>query len=160
MLACIVHVDKYPVHGITITYMYFWHTITTTCVSKYIIYNLFAGVDLVKPSTIYYNTNELLKGLPGAGKDETSLRQKGLSKRDSSGSEERYTPATPSAPAPTVRPKPPQRSFSVVSPPPDSASLDLIESARVAVLEDRIKVRLLTMCAPGGCYCCFNYGIF
>ena len=101
---------------------------------------------MVKPSTIYYNTNEALKGLPPAGKDQAALSQKGRSKLDSSSSEERGTPSTPSAPMPAVRSKPTQRSFSVAGASPDSASLDLAEPTRVAVLEDRIKVRL-TICA-------------
>ena len=101
---------------------------------------------MVKPSTIYYNTSEVLKGLPAAGKDETALSKKGRSKRDSSSSEERATPSTPSAPMPAVRPKPTQRSFSVAGAPPNSASLDRVEPAIVAALEDRIKVRLLTLC--------------
>ena len=107
---------------------------------------IFAGVDLVKPSTIYYNASEILKGLPAAGKDEAALMisQKGRSMRDSSSSEERVTPTTPSAPTPAVRSKPAQRSFSVAGAhaQPDSASLDFVETARVAALEDRLKVRL------------------
>ena len=107
------------------------------------IHLIFAGVDLVKPATIYYNASDILKGLPAAGKEEAALNQKGRSKRGSSSSEERVTPSTPSAPAPAVRSKPAQRSLSVAGAAhaqQDSASLNLIETARVAALEDRLKV--------------------
>ena len=117
---------------------------------------------MVKPSAIYYNSSEFLKGLPVAGKDKPALSQKGRSKRDSSSSEERTAPSTPSAPLPAVRPKPTQRSFSVAGAPPDSASLGHVEPAIVSALEDRIKVRLLTLCAlnlPDRC-CILAYSRF
>ena len=96
---------------------------------------------MVKPSTIYYNTSESLRSLPG--KDERAISLKHRSKLDSSSSEDRPTPTTPSAPVPAVKSKPvTQRSFSVVSAPPDPALLNVGESARLAALEDRIKVRI------------------
>ena len=58
---------------------------TTASFFQEMCIHLFAGVDLVKPSTIYYNSREVLTGLPGASCEAGNQRASG-SKRGSSAS--------------------------------------------------------------------------
>ena len=96
----------------------------------------FTGVDLVKPSTIYYNSAEVMKGIPSkAGKTSLSPKRVGKSSTSESGS----ASSAPSTPAPSVKFKSPKRLGSTVSA-QDAVFGDLVDTARVAALEDSLKV--------------------
>ena len=91
------------------------------------------GVDLVKPSTIYYNSAEVLTGLPTkpSQSDPPQTLPRGSSISSSDG---RYS--TPSTPQASRKLKSPKRSVAAMQ---DAVFGDLVDAATVSALEDRIQ---------------------
>lgn len=101
----------------------------------------FTGVDLVKPSTIYYNSAELMKGLPGRPKETNKVNASQSKVRESSSSEDRLSvSSTPSTPVMSSKLKSPKHSFPSVSSRQDSLSGELVDTARLVAIEERIDV--------------------
>ena len=97
---------------------------------------LYPGVDLVKPSTIYYNSAEVLKGLPAkpSQSDPPQTLPRGSS---TSSSDDRYTvSSTPSTPQASRKSKSPKRTVAAMQ---DAVFGDLVDAATVSALEERIQ---------------------
>ena len=91
----------------------------------------------MKPSTIYYNSADILKGLPTQGQNQTD-RSSHKQQRGPSISEDRGgVSSTPSTPLASRKMKSPQRTMSTVQ---DAVFGDLVDTATVAALESQIKV--------------------
>ena len=91
---------------------------------------------MVKPSTIYYNSAEMMKDIPSKVRVATSTLKK---TGNPSTSEGRCTHSAPLTPAPSVKFKSPKHLGSTVST-YDAVLGDFVDTARVAALKDSFRV--------------------